>query len=191
MKIDTAGDTVWTKFYGHEILDFIHGLSETEDRGFIATGFVDNNATWKEGNVWVLRFDSLGDTLWTRAYGGENYDQGTDAIQTSEGNYMVLASTRSFGEGGADIWLLNLDESGDTAWSKTFGGVEDDNGAEIIPVDDGGCILVGRTQSLGSVNMDAYIVKSLLQVMSSGSLSLEANSTILPIVLFLLQEVDI
>jgi hypothetical protein len=53
------------------------------------------------------------DTLWTRTFGGSDYDFGEEVHQTSDGGYIVVGTTYSFGAGNADVWLLKTDVNGD------------------------------------------------------------------------------
>ena len=48
------------------------------------------------------------DTLWTCTYGGSSGDYGYSVQQTSDGGFVVAGSTRSFGAGGYDVWLIRL-----------------------------------------------------------------------------------
>ena len=88
------------------------------------------------------------DTLWTRTYGGDKDDGAYSIRPTSDGGYIVVGYTRSFGNGGSDIWLLKLDASGDTLWTKTFGSTYDDEGWDVQPTSDGGYILTGFMDSM-------------------------------------------
>jgi len=45
---------------------------------------------------------------------------------TSDGGYILGGATLSFGAGGADFWVLKLDEDGDIVWQKAYGGADDD-----------------------------------------------------------------
>ena len=61
------------------------------------------------------------DTLWTRTYGGFSTDRAHCIVPTIDNCYLVAGYTHSFGAGGSDIWLLKIDEYGDTLWTKTYG----------------------------------------------------------------------
>ena len=73
------------------------------------------------------QFAQAPDTIWTNIFGGTDDEFGHFAEQTNDGGYILTGWTKSFGAGLNDIWLIKTNSSGDTLWTKTFGGSEDDN----------------------------------------------------------------
>jgi hypothetical protein len=99
-------------------------------------------------DVWLLRTDSLGDTLWTRLYGGEYNDAAGDIAGTADGGFAFAGYTYSFsGQPGTrrDGWLVRLDSKGDTLWTRTFPGVYGQGGtfASVRILPDQGFLLSG------------------------------------------------
>ena len=96
----------------------------------------------------------------------------------------IRDSTNSFGAGGADIYIVKLDGSGNVSWTKTIGGSFSDYARSIIRSSDGGFVVAGYTNSFGAGGYDIYIVKldSLGNVLWTktigGSFSDYANSII-------------
>src|SRR4030042_2562043 len=92
--------------------------------------------------VYVYAFSQ--DT-WARAYGGTDDDHVYSAQQTSDGGYILAGSTRSFGAGDYDFWILKLDPSGSILWQKTYGstGSVTEQASSIQQTSDGGYIVVG------------------------------------------------
>lgn len=105
-------------------------------------------------------FLTAADTLWTRVYGGTGNEIAYSVIEASGGHYLAAGYTTSFGAGNQDGWLLKLDKSGDTLWSKAFGGTGYDGLHCVIESTDGGYLLVGFTESFGSGGKDVYLVKT-------------------------------
>jgi len=69
------------------------------------------------------------DTIWTKTYGGTNYDHCSIVLQTLDGGYILGAETCTPdvpGEGVRDIWLIKTDANGDTLWTRTYGGAENE-----------------------------------------------------------------
>jgi hypothetical protein len=162
LKTDAFGDTLWTRIYGDgdTLPDAGRSVQQTTDGGYIITGY-----TWSFGagsrDVWLLKTNSSGDTLWTRTYGGIESDIGYSVQQTQDGGYIIAGSTRSFGAGRGDVWLIRTDASGDTLWTRTYGGSERDGGFSVQQtVPDEGYIITGWTESYGAGIYDVYLIKT-------------------------------
>lgn len=157
-RLNSAGDILWTRTYGGSSEDVGKDVQETSDGGFIITGF-----TWSFGpamrNVYVIRTDSIGDTLWTRTYGGPSADEGNSVIETSSGNFLIAGKTDSFGSGESDVYLLMLDANGDTLWTGTYGGPDEDIGFSVEQTGDGGFIVAGEYTSPGAGWPDLYLLR--------------------------------
>jgi|GEM_PF-1046717 len=100
------------------------------------------------------------DSLWTRTYGGTSYDGAYSIDSTGDGGYVIAGYTRSFGAGNDDAYLLRIDASGDTLWTRTYGGTSYDEGLCVRSTSDGGFIVAGYTKSLGDSDGDFYAVKT-------------------------------
>ena len=100
------------------------------------------------------------DTLWTRTFGGSNYDYCYSVQQTTDGGYILGGYTSSYGAGGYDFWLVKTDANGDSLWSRTFGGSNHDYCSSVQQTTDGGYILGGITESYGAGNYDFWLVRA-------------------------------
>ena len=80
----------------------------TDDGGFLLTGFLDLTASGNSVDLWLVRVDSLGDTLWTTTVGDAAEDGGLGLVQIAEGEYAVAGLTGSFDAGEAEGWLVRF-----------------------------------------------------------------------------------
>ncbi len=100
---------------------------------------------------------------WNRTFGGSGFEEGMDVQQTSDGGYVLVGDTGSFGAGGMDAWLIKTDTTGHEQWNRTFGGPNSDAGYAVQQVTDGGFIFIG-TYDVYSINAslfgDAWLVKT-------------------------------
>lgn len=78
-----------------------------------------------------------------KTYGGALKEQLIDVEPTSDGGFGLLGVTFSYGNGGNDYYLVRINSSGDTLWTKTFGAGENDSGMSLVKTSDGGFILAG------------------------------------------------
>jgi hypothetical protein len=135
LKIDSSGDSVWTRRYGGEENDWGECVRQTSDGGYIIAGYTSSLGTEK-GGLWLLKTDSLGDTLWTRTYSQSWGPVGNCVEQTSDGGYIVLGKTG---------WLLKTDAYGNTLWRKSsYPFPRDGVGRCVHQTSDGGYIISGN-----------------------------------------------
>jgi hypothetical protein len=157
IRTTANGDTQWTRTYAGADFDEVGTeLWPTLDGGYVLTGFAASHGD----DVCLIKTGASGDTVWTRAYGGNNGDGGHAVQQTADGGYIVAGTTRSFGAGFVDVYLVKTDTFGDTLWTRTYGGTSYDEGYAVQQAADGGYIIAGRTSSFGAGNYDVYLIKT-------------------------------
>ncbi|MBW8051179.1 MAG: T9SS type B sorting domain-containing protein [Cytophagales bacterium] len=150
---------VFQKTYGGISEDTSYSIYQTADGGYIFTG--TTNSFGAGGNdVLLIKTDSLGDTLWTKAYGGTGNDHGRSVMQTTDLGYIITGYTNSFGAGEYDVYLIKTDSNGNTQWTKTYGGAVYDAGSSVIQTTDGSYIITGVTESFGAGGADLYFIKA-------------------------------
>ena len=154
-----APDTIWTRTYGGSGDDWASSVSETSDGGFIIAGSTTSFGAGQR-DVYIIKTNFIGDTLWTRTYGGENGDRATSVQQTSDGEFMITGFTYSYGAGSSDLYLLKTDSNGDSLWTRTYGGEDPDGGAMVQQTADGGYIILGHTESFGNGYRDIWLLKT-------------------------------
>jgi hypothetical protein len=149
----------WERVYGGGGDDRLAEIIETGDGGFAMVGFSRYVPPTDTCQIYVVRINAGGDTLWTRRYGGPGMDYGSGIRETPDGGFMVLGTTYSYGAGGSDIYLVRTDADGDTLWTRTYGGPGDEWGYDLIQTPDMGYAIGGRTSSYGAGMQDFYVVK--------------------------------
>ncbi len=149
---------IFHKTYGGFADDKASCVRTTQDGGYIIVGSTKSFGAGGS-DVYVIKTNHFGDTIWTRTYGGSVDDIGSAVIQTATGSYVIVGSTFSFGAGQQDIYVIKLTGNGDTIWTRTYGGSSFESGNDIKPTTDGGYIIVGSTNSYGATNSDLYLVK--------------------------------
>jgi hypothetical protein len=162
----------WEKTFGGSNYDEGHYVQQTKDGGYIIIGKTESFGNG-DRDVLLLKTDENGDSLWIKTFGGKGEDVGVYGQQTSDGGYIIVGSTESFGNGKddntlfetqnnthfyktferMDLYVIKTDENGDSLWTKTFGGKGRDDGREIQQTSDGGYIIVGDTKNDGNWNV--------------------------------------
>jgi hypothetical protein len=159
IKTDTSGNTLWTKNYGGTSDDFGYSVQQTSDGGYIVAGYSSSFGVTYQ--VYLIKTNASGDTLWTRTYGGANSGckyGGFSVQQTSDGGYIVAGYSDFFGNGG-QVYLVKTNASGDSLWTRTYGGTDFDDGYSVQQTQDGGYIVGGETYSFGN-NCQVYLIKT-------------------------------
>ncbi|HQN29537.1 MAG TPA: immunoglobulin domain-containing protein [Methanothrix soehngenii] len=149
IKIDSNGNEQWKKTFGgprSERNPWSRGWSvqQTADGGFAMLG--STNSVGSGGyDIWFIKTDANGDKIADKVYGGAYDEEGGSLVKTREGHHILIGSTRSFGSGGFDAWLIMTDQNGERIWDQTFGSKLDDKGYSVIQTDDGSSVFAGKT----------------------------------------------
>lgn len=162
IKTDSSGKEQWKKTFGGSSDDGCSSVQQTSDGGYILTGSTHSfGAGDPYGNLYLIRTDSAGNTVWENNFGGNASDVGVSAHQTPDGGYIAAGWTRSFGTGDpyGDVYLVRTDSAGNMLWQTTFGGSSSDAATSFQPTSDGGYIIAGSTRSYGAGNDDVYLLK--------------------------------
>ncbi len=157
-KIDSDGNTVWSRTYGGADTEYGCDVKATGDGGLILVGSTQSYGAGGR-DIYLVRVDSLGDTLWTKTYGGLAHDDGRAVEITPDGGFLICGSTESSGAGYSDLYLIKTDASGVVVWSRTFGGAGGDSGNDVHITLDGGFIAVGSTGSFGEGYSSIYVIR--------------------------------
>ena len=160
IKTNANGNKLWEKTFGGADTDYASSVQQTSDGGYIMAG---TTLSFGAGgaDVYLIKTDTNGNSLWSRTFGGSIRDQGYHVQQTTDGGYIIVGEAESFGAGGSDVYLIKIDANGNSLWSKTFGGVDDiDGGSSVQKTADGGYIITGTTRSFGAGLRDVYLIKT-------------------------------
>jgi hypothetical protein len=160
IKTDENGNEEWNQILGAvNNDDMCFAAQQTIDNGFIITGLTAI-APFEDYDVLLIKTDSNGNEIWSRTFGGFDYDGGWDVFQTIDGGYIITGLTESYGAGSGDVWLIKTDENGNEVWNKTFGGIDYDWGLSGHQTADNGFIVTGLTESYDAGDGDLWLIKT-------------------------------
>ncbi|MFX0184496.1 MAG: hypothetical protein ACFE95_15545 [Candidatus Hodarchaeota archaeon] len=177
VKTDANGVMLWNQTYGGTEYDKGHAVIQTVDGGFALAGSTCSDD--KGYDMYLVKTDANGVTLWNQTYGGTNSDWAFDLVQTADGGFALVGFTESYGAGGSDMYLVKTDPNGVMLWNQTYGGTEFDEGRAVIQTFDGGFALAGVTSSFGTEG----IVRDFDKQLRTGNIWLvktDSNGTIQP-----------
>lgn len=159
LKINQYGMVQWSKTIGGPEKEVGRSIRLTSDGGYIVCG---SSSSFGAGfdDVYLVRLNSVGDTVWTHTYGGGSGEIGYAVRVLPDGGFVMCGATGSFGSGYSSMYVLRTDANGDTLWTQAFGGNSADMGYSVELALDGGLIFVGATASSGAGEYDIYLVKT-------------------------------
>lgn len=152
IRIDSLGDTLWTRNFGGTGEDFGIHVQQTTDGGYIVVGYT--NSFGNDVQIYLIKTDSLGDTLWTKTYGGPGTEVGYWVQQTSDGGYIITGGG-GFSWGLDPVYLIKTDSSGNVEWSKVYCDTVQSLGVSVQQTSDGGYIITG-----GHEFQNIYLIKT-------------------------------
>ncbi len=111
--------------------------------------------------IFLMKLDGIGDTIWQRKHFlpfHGIYNGWANCCDTVEAGFVVGGGRQSF-DGTDEVYLMRFGPTGDTNWTKAFGGVgEFWAGRQVKATPDGGFIIVGDTDANGSA--DGFALKT-------------------------------
>jgi len=159
VKTDASGNEIWSQTFGGSSSDYALSAQETSDGGYILAGSTESFGAGSL-DMYLVKTDASGNEIWGQTFGGSGSDYAYSVQETSDGGYILVGYTSSFGAGTYDMYLVKTDASGNQEWSQTFGGSGSDSAYSVQETSDGGYILTGYTESFGAGKSDMYLVKT-------------------------------
>ncbi|MBD3289012.1 choice-of-anchor D domain-containing protein [candidate division KSB1 bacterium] len=184
-KTDASGNVQWEKTYGGTNWEEGNSIQPTSDGGYIIAGFTVSQGAGAR-DFYLIKTDATGNMQWEKTYGEKHNDSASEVLQTDDGGYLLAGSTTNIiteDESYTDIFIVKTNSNGDVEWTTTYGGEKSEGVADMLPMDDGGFILVG---SSGSYSKDSDIY--LIRMSAAGRLiAVEKSEGILPQEFYLYQ----
>lgn len=157
IKIDPDGDIIWDKYYGGSSYEIGNSVKQTPDGGYIMLGITYSYGV--NGDAFLVKTNAIGDTLWTKKYGGSQLDEGIFIVVNSDSSYTFCVRDSSSIGKNIDVQIIKTDANGNILWDKHYGGTEKDTDKMIQKTSDGGYIVSGITRSFGLSLPDMWILK--------------------------------
>jgi hypothetical protein len=109
-KCDTAGNYLWGKTYGGDETDAAYGVREIADGSIVISGYTNSlgyghllgqdtlpNARGNDStNTFLMKTNSVGDTIWTQTYGFNKLDEAIHFSLMPDGGYLIPGWSNSY-----------------------------------------------------------------------------------------------
>lgn len=145
-KFDIDGHQIWNTTWSEAGGPTPTGIAMDEN-GIYLAGIIKGTTGEREWDAILVKFDHLGHFQWFERWGGPKHENARKLIIDGDTLY-IIGFTRSYGAGGADIFLLEYDQTGYLKSYSTWG----EKGNESYPnfsIVDGTLYICGNTDSLG------------------------------------------
>ena len=168
-KFDTNGNFIWAKGMGGSYYDQGNSITVDDFGNVYTTGTFQLTADFDpdtsifnlisngSSDVFISKLDFMGNFLWAKSLGGNNYtnDEGNSLTVDNIGNVYITGSYSGmvdFDPGvdvynlnsfNKDIYVLKLDTYGDFIWAKSMEGGNSDRGISIALDEDGSVYITG------------------------------------------------
>lgn len=150
-KYDSDGEFLWVHTFGGISYDYLNGLTVDDNDNVYITGqyrgTVDFDPsgtspitqTADNGDIFIQKLDSDGNSIWVKVFEGTGYEGGvgieidenynvfttgifTDTIDLDPGTAVDQYICHDY---GMDVYVLKLDANGDYQWGRVYGATYD------------------------------------------------------------------
>jgi hypothetical protein len=139
-RISSAGDIVWERACFGNMNSGSYELMSTDDGGFICFG--ETKDIIGPGNVWVVKFNSSGELLWSRVYGSASEKLRTFAASEIPDGYAI--SVYDYATGGTSAGLLTIDQDGNVVSYNNYTDAGISTQSQGVVCNEEGCFVVGK-----------------------------------------------
>ena len=143
LKTDLNGDTLWTTIFNNynnnNIVDAF-AAKQAKDSGFVIVGSIIGSS---DKQVLLVKTNSNGAIMWTKIFGVQGDESGTDLLLTPVNGYLLLCNFLN--SSGPGVWIIKTNIYGDTLWTKKFLGYR---GKSVKQTFDNGFIVSGHQQQV-------------------------------------------
>ncbi len=153
LKISKSGDEIWRNVFLAENFNKARSITEVPGGDIFVCGstYRNHGSQNTRSDILLCRLKANGDTVFTKTYGGIEDDYGYQIISSTNGHLVVSCATNSFGaQSFTDIYLLKLNQEGDTIWTKRYADEDQERPYSLLEALDGGFLVTGTNEDSSS-----------------------------------------
>jgi len=158
VRTDSLGQLLWSQTVGGPSADEAYDVVCLGSQGFLVAG---RTYSFGAGNfdVYLVRLNAQGDTLWTRTYGDWITDGAFSVVPTTDGGFALVGYTYMANTNSYDAYVVKVDSLGTVLWQHTYGGSDDDVATAAVELPSGGLLVVGYTYTFTQGSDDLYFLR--------------------------------
>jgi uncharacterized delta-60 repeat protein len=148
LKYSPDGTLLWSKTYDSGFDDAVygHGIAADPNGNVYVAGYT--TVTTPAGEYVIIKYNSNGDTLWTKTYAADNTDPTASIAINATGSVYLLGTYLS--TDNYDFMIAEYDSKGILSWDTLYDSGQDDFGTDIALDANGNILATGRTAGTDS-----------------------------------------
>ncbi|MFK7969303.1 MAG: hypothetical protein AB8F95_03000 [Bacteroidia bacterium] len=153
---DQNGNLLREKTYGGPDLDGCAEILEIENGELMLHAYTKNYGAVSR-DMYLLKMTSEGDSLWSRRFGSDEYEQSESFERRADGGYVIGGHTAGT-DPDHNMYSVGFDRDGNQLWEQEYGGDAHDGVQCMLINQQGQYVFVGRSMSFGNGDRGIYMV---------------------------------
>ena len=131
VKVSKSARLEWTRTIGGDNDDYGFSILNNADGSFTVGG---ESFSYSLGSMdmYIINLDQRGNYKWGRTTGGPDLEFIRSIVPASDGGYVAVGSTYSFGAGERDMFIVKTDSAGNTCANTTMPVPHIDSGGTLL-----------------------------------------------------------
>lgn len=158
VKTDSIGNVEWYKTFGGSNLDQGKCVKQIFDNGFIL--LLRTNSISGTNDIMLVRTDSIGNTIWTKIYGNNEYQEYGNEFQIDNNTGIIIVGLKRITNMPSNLFLIKTNLFGDTLWTKTYSDYIQSAGYSLDIGHNGNYIIGGTADTTDSNFPKSLVMKT-------------------------------
>ncbi len=180
LKYDKNDNLEWVRSFGGEAINEVNAIVQTEDGGYIAVGYYEDETLQLGNDVYnnkglsdmlIVKYSSEGNIEWSRVYGGNGYEELSFISTTTDGGFVVggyfTSKTLNLDDdivltnvdtGYAEGLVIKFDSTGKIEWANSIDGNDEQDVYSLVELENGNIVAVGYTKAKVTISVDEHEV---------------------------------
>ena len=159
LHLDSLGNYKWSRNYGGNESDIGRRVLFDTTWGYFIAGYSNSFSGNGNFDAYLIRTDNIGNKLWEKTYGGENWEKINDAVITKDSAILMVGEVQPVNGQSTEIYIVKTNFSGDTLWTKIFGTSGNDRANTVINLADSSFIIGGEMYIADSNLVKGFILR--------------------------------
>lgn len=161
IKVDSVGNFIWKEVYNEICSSTAVSIIEVDSGNYIIAG---ETCTVETGfnDLYLIKINDSGGLIWEKKINQSDQAYANSMIELIDGNCLIVGSTYNFISDLHKIYIVKIDNNGDTLWTNCIDSCFDCGGISAVESKDGDYIITSYSDSLEihKVNPDGILIWS-------------------------------